>query len=79
VGNPTAVLRINNANSSLTIDVKNEIMNKRIGSTQTGKFSASISRTALSSTVTGKVTESISNKIKHKKTTLKLNEYGRKT
>ncbi len=33
-GNSTAVLRCNTANSSLTIGVKNENMNKRIGSTQ---------------------------------------------
>jgi hypothetical protein len=31
-GNLTAVLRCNTANSSLTIDVKKENMNKRIGS-----------------------------------------------
>jgi len=31
-GNPTAVLRCNTANSSLTIGVKKENMNKRIGS-----------------------------------------------
>ncbi len=34
VGNQTAVLRSNNANSSLTIGVKKENMNKRIGSVQ---------------------------------------------
>jgi len=34
VGNSTAVLRCNNANSSLTIDGKKENMNKRIGSVQ---------------------------------------------
>jgi hypothetical protein len=33
-GNSTAVLRYNTANSSLTIDGKKEIMNKRIGSVQ---------------------------------------------
>lgn len=33
-GNSTAVLRCNTANSSLTIDGKFEIMNKRIGSVQ---------------------------------------------
>jgi hypothetical protein len=33
-GNPTAVLRCNNANSFLTIGVKKENMNKRIGSVQ---------------------------------------------
>jgi len=33
-GNPTTVLRINNANSSLTIWLKKENMNKRIGSVQ---------------------------------------------
>ena len=33
-GNPTAVLRCNTANSSLTIGVKKENMNKRIGSVQ---------------------------------------------
>ncbi len=33
-GNPTAVLRCNTANSSLTIGVKKENMNKRIGSAQ---------------------------------------------
>ncbi len=32
VGNSTAVLRCNTANSSLTIDEKKEIINKRIGS-----------------------------------------------
>ncbi len=32
VGNSTAVLRCNTANSSLTIDGKNENMNKRIDS-----------------------------------------------
>ena len=31
VGNPTAVLRCNTANSSLTIDGKIEMLNKRIG------------------------------------------------
>ena len=41
----------NTANSSLTIDGKNDIMNKRIGSAQTGIVSASESRTALSQTV----------------------------
>ena len=45
----------NTANSSLTIDGKNDIMNKRIGSAQTGKVSASKSRTALSQTVTCKL------------------------
>jgi hypothetical protein len=34
VGNPTAVLRFNTANSSMTIGVKLENMNKRIGSVQ---------------------------------------------
>lgn len=34
VGNQTAVLRCNTANSSLTINGKNAIMNKRIGSVQ---------------------------------------------
>ncbi|WP_321289388.1 hypothetical protein [uncultured Sunxiuqinia sp.] len=34
VGNPTEVLRCNTANSSLTIDEKFEILNKRIGSVQ---------------------------------------------
>ncbi len=33
-GNSTAVLRSNTANSSLTIDEKFEILNKRIGSVQ---------------------------------------------
>jgi hypothetical protein len=33
-GNSTAALRGNNANSSLTIGVKKENMNKRIGSVQ---------------------------------------------
>jgi len=33
-GNQTAVLRCNTANSSLTIGVKKENMNKRIGSVQ---------------------------------------------
>ena len=33
-GNSTAVLRCNNANSSLTIWLKNKVMNKRIGSVQ---------------------------------------------
>jgi len=35
VGNSTAVLRCNTANSSLTIGVKKENMNKRIGSVAT--------------------------------------------
>jgi len=39
----------------LTIDGKHEIMNKRIGSAQTGKVGASKSRTALSHTVGGHV------------------------
>jgi len=34
VGNPTAVRCCNTANSSLTIGVKKENMNKRIGSAQ---------------------------------------------
>ncbi len=36
-GNLTVVLRCNTANSSLTIDVKNENMIKRIGSVLYGK------------------------------------------
>ena len=37
-GNSTAVLRCNTANSSLTIDGKFEIMNKRIGSVRNWKL-----------------------------------------
>ena len=46
-----AVRCCNTVNSSLTIGVKNEIMNKLIGSVQTGKVGASKSRTALSQTI----------------------------
>lgn len=50
-GNSTAVLCCNNANSSLTIGVKKENMNKRIGSVQVWKWSASKTRTTYSQTV----------------------------